>query len=200
MASSIQQQDAEAASPAARPAAAAVGTRRSARKRKQPELLEPSPEPSSRKRKATPSSEASKPSPKKKRAPGRLKSDPDDDAKEENCDCCICMTEPEPQELATINGCEHFFCFECIEKWADRENTCPLCKKRFSTINRVQKPKRQKGKTPKSTVKVKTKSQRSELTSSSLALEGLFGELGRSGIAFESFFGMYMFACCVFVV
>jgi hypothetical protein len=98
------------------------------------------------------------------------------------------MTEPEPEELATINGCEHYFCFECIEKWADRENTCPLCKARFGKIERVHKPKRQKGvKTPKSSVKVKDKSQRMELTSS-LALEGLFGELGRSGIAFESFF------------
>lgn len=184
---------ATASSPAA---AAAAASRRSTRKRKAPELLEPSPDRAPRKRKPTTSEAAAakKPPAKKKRAPGRLKTDPDEEEEEAPCtdsNCCICMTEPEPEERASINGCEHSFCFGCIEKWADRENTCPLCKKRFVKIERVHKPKRQKGvRTPKSTVKVKNKSQRSELTSS-LALEGLFGELGRNGIAFESFFGMY---------
>jgi len=164
--------------------------RRSTRKRKAPELLEPSAETHDykpRKRKAN-TPEPKKP-PAKKRAPGRLKTDPDEKPAECDSNCCICMTEPETEELAKINGCDHYFCFECIEKWADRENTCPLCKKRFVKIERVHKPKRQKGvQTPKNTVKVKNKSQRSELTSS-LALEGLFGELRGSGIAFESFFG-----------
>ena len=29
----------------------------------------------------------------------------------------------------------HLFCFECIEAWSKTENTCPLCKKRFSSID-----------------------------------------------------------------
>lgn len=160
--------------------------RRSTRKRKAPETLTFSPESGPKKRAATEKPPASKKPPAETtRPPGNLKTDPDEDEKKQECDsnCCICMTEPEPQEVAFINGCEHSFCFGCIEKWADRENTCPLCKARFTKIERRQKTKR-----GKSTVKVKEKSQRSEFTSS-IALEGLFGELGRSGIAFESFFG-----------
>ena len=167
-----------------------ASVRRGTRKRKTRELLSLSPEdPPSRKRKPAPESSSSKLASRKK-APARLKTDPDEetDATSEN-NCCICMEEPEPGDLATINGCDHLFCFGCIEKWADRENSCPLCKKRFVKIERVHKPKRQKGvRAPKTSVKVKNKSQRSEMTHS-LALEGLFGDLSRSGIAFESFFG-----------
>ena len=163
--------------------------RRSTRKRKAPETLTLSPESAPKKRaapeKPPAAASAAKKPPVETRPPGKLKADPDEDEKQQDCDsnCCICMTEPEPQEVAFINGCEHSFCFGCIEKWSDRENTCPLCKTRFTKIERSQKTKR-----GKSTVKVKEKSQRSEFTSS-IALEGLFGELGRSGIAFESFFG-----------
>ena len=52
-------------------------------------------------------------------------------------DCCICMSKPGHRELASIDGCNHQYCFNCIAKWAETENTCPLCKKRFSQINRV---------------------------------------------------------------
>ena len=27
-----------------------------------------------------------------------------------------------------MNRCSHFFCFECIQKWAEVTNCCPLCK------------------------------------------------------------------------
>jgi Ring finger domain len=53
--------------------------------------------------------------------------------------CAICMCEPDPEELARISGCTHTFCFDCISTWADTENSCPLCKARFSKIDRVKK-------------------------------------------------------------
>ena len=58
--------------------------------------------------------------------------------------CCICMCDVELDDLSKINCCKHSFCFGCIEKWSERENTCPLCKSRFTTIDRVNK-KRKKG-------------------------------------------------------
>eukprot|EP00804_Cyclotella_cryptica_P024435 CCRYP_019254-RB/>CCRYP_019254-RB protein AED:0.07 eAED:0.07 QI:1355/1/1/1/0/0.33/3/1288/616 len=51
--------------------------------------------------------------------------------------CCICLEIPTAEDLASISGCSHPFCFGCIEKWAERENTCPLCKARFLNIERV---------------------------------------------------------------
>lgn len=56
---------------------------------------------------------------------------------DEGATCCICLEIPTAGDLASISGCSHPFCFVCIEKWADRENTCPLCKARFSKIERV---------------------------------------------------------------
>jgi hypothetical protein len=87
--------------------------------------------------------------------------------------CCICMGDVEPDDLAGISGCEHRFCFGCIEKWAERENTCPLCKNRFAKIDRINK-KRKKGQ--KNTKKVKQRDQRSDLVPGA-ALEGLLGRL-----------------------
>ena len=66
--------------------------------------------------------------------------------------CCICMCEVKSDDLAGISGCDHHFCFGCIEKWAERENTCPLCKNRFNKIDRINK-KRKKGQ--KNTKRVK---------------------------------------------
>jgi hypothetical protein len=51
---------------------------------------------------------------------------------EEDLSCNIC-TESLTEGKAVLD-CEHFFCLECIKKWAEIENTCPLCKKRFSQI------------------------------------------------------------------
>ncbi|CAJ1898719.1 unnamed protein product [Cylindrotheca closterium] len=102
-----------------------------------------------------------------KASPGESSNDSSPEPAEVNC--CICMCDAEPSNLASINGCEHQFCFGCIEKWAERENTCPLCKVRFSKIDRKNK-KRKKGQ--KNTKKVKQRDQRSDLVSGA-ALEGL---------------------------
>lgn len=55
--------------------------------------------------------------------------------------CCICLEIPTEEELSTINGCDHPYCFTCIETWAYRENTCPLCKSRFTKIEKVNHKK-----------------------------------------------------------
>jgi len=86
--------------------------------------------------------------------------------------CCICMCDVEPNDLAMINSCNHRFCFSCIEKWSERENKCPLCKIRFTKIDRVHK-KRKKG--MKNTKRVKQRDQRSDFAPGA-ALEGLIGE------------------------
>lgn len=46
--------------------------------------------------------------------------------------CCIC-TEDLVARKAEID-CGHFFCMECIQKWAAIENTCPYCKQEFTKI------------------------------------------------------------------
>lgn len=86
--------------------------------------------------------------------------------------CCICMCDIEAEEVAEIDGCAHRFCFGCIEKWAERENTCPLCKARFTKIDRVSR-KRRKGQ--QRTKKVKQRDQRSEMAPG-VALENLLGK------------------------
>jgi hypothetical protein len=36
--------------------------------------------------------------------------------------------------MKAVIDCKHYFCVACILKWADIENTCPLCKQPFQTI------------------------------------------------------------------
>ena len=52
--------------------------------------------------------------------------------------CAICLDTPTSMtDVATISGCTHKFCFDCIDRWAATENSCPCCKARFRTIDRV---------------------------------------------------------------
>lgn len=52
--------------------------------------------------------------------------------------CAICLDDsPSMTDIASISGCTHRFCFDCIEKWAETENSCPCCTARFRTIDRV---------------------------------------------------------------
>jgi len=145
----------------------------------------------SRKRKASSAS-----SPKKahlKIPPASLKADPDDEAPKSTTDtkdnaCCICMCDPDPGEQSAIDGCGHNFCFDCIEKWSERENTCPLCKERFYKIERVHK--KAKGKRAcgaakgKNTKKVKNRDQRADLNQGGNPLESLLANIGGMNGAF----------------
>ena len=49
--------------------------------------------------------------------------------------CAICLERVEVQ--GRIDSCAHQFCLECIRRWAEKENTCPLCKQRFYFVQRV---------------------------------------------------------------
>jgi hypothetical protein len=52
---------------------------------------------------------------------------------DKNCGICL-------QDVATqgkLPSCEHLFCFDCIHRWSAVVNTCPLCKRRFTTIDKV---------------------------------------------------------------
>uniref|UniRef100_A0A6U5IB81 RING-type domain-containing protein n=1 Tax=Corethron hystrix TaxID=216773 RepID=A0A6U5IB81_9STRA len=112
--------------------------------------------------------------------------DSPNDAAEELKACAICQEVPSHDSLAMINKCEHLFCFECIEKWAEHENTCPLCKERFTKIERVNKPpppKKRKAKSgvtdsnaSKQTKRVRRRDQRSEMGGIN-SLHGLFGNV-----------------------
>jgi hypothetical protein len=52
--------------------------------------------------------------------------------------CAICLDAPPAMsDVASISGCTHRFCFDCIDQWANTENRCPCCKARFRTIDRV---------------------------------------------------------------
>ena len=52
--------------------------------------------------------------------------------------CSICIDFPESSdEFASVSGCSHRFCFDCIDRWARTEKRCPLCKAKFDTIDRV---------------------------------------------------------------
>ncbi len=111
-----------------------------------------------------------------KKAPSRPETDEDDERKPAATEsCCICMCDVDNDDLAGISGCSHKFCFECIEKWAERENSCPLCKVRFTKIDRVNK-KKKKGQ--KNSKRVKQRDQRTDIGPGA-ALEGLLGEHSR---------------------
>mmetsp|Transcript_29283 Transcript_29283/g.68832 ORF Transcript_29283/g.68832 Transcript_29283/m.68832 type:complete len:392 (-) Transcript_29283:1645-2820(-) len=111
-----------------------------------------------------------------KKAPPPAASGADDKKEEANVvNCCICMCDVEPNDLASINGCDHQFCFGCIEKWSERENSCPLCKIRFTKIDRVNK-KKKKG--TRNSKKVKQRDQRTEVAPGA-TLEGLLANLHR---------------------
>jgi len=147
--------------------------RRARAKRSPPNSLESSSRPAKRARTSS------------RKPPPNAKKDSDyEDQKqspEDSSSCCICMCEPEREELSRINGCEHLFCFACIGKWADHENTCPLCKTRFSKIERVFPQKRKKGQPSVSNSKrVKQRDQRSDIVTGA-ALEGLLASITATG-------------------
>ncbi|QIH04917.1 RING-finger-containing E3 ubiquitin ligase [Dasineura jujubifolia toursvirus 2a] len=42
-------------------------------------------------------------------------------------DCNICLMES-LNNIVYLNVCKHEFCLECIKKWKQQKNTCPLCR------------------------------------------------------------------------
>ena len=104
-------------------------------------------------------------------------SDESDDLKT----CSICLEVPEESEFAKLDGCTHLFCFSCIEKWSQRENTCPLCKVRFNKIERLLKTNAKGGKKKKgqsndgaNSKKIKNRDQSADMYSHS-SIQGFLG-------------------------
>lgn len=48
--------------------------------------------------------------------------------------CAICLDEKDVKTMVKLNRCRHVYCVECIEKWCERENTCPQCKQRINFL------------------------------------------------------------------
>ena len=58
----------------------------------------------------------------------------------QNLVCSICSNDLEKETEASINGCNHKFCFSCIHKWAtDYIKDCPNCRTKFFLIKRDEK-------------------------------------------------------------
>ena len=51
----------------------------------------------------------------------------------EECAICLCKV----SNKATIDGCLHYFCFDCIKNWTKNSNNCPLCRRHIKVIRRI---------------------------------------------------------------
>ena len=51
----------------------------------------------------------------------------------EQDECAICLC-PLANDIGILD-CKHRFCYSCIKKWASTENSCCLCKTKFSSIS-----------------------------------------------------------------
>ncbi|GAA0163028.1 hypothetical protein LIER_19000 [Lithospermum erythrorhizon] len=55
------------------------------------------------------------------------------------CGICLYSSSNGAISRGYINCCNHYFCFVCIMEWSKVESTCPICKRRFSSIRRPPK-------------------------------------------------------------
>lgn len=56
--------------------------------------------------------------------------------KQYNTECVICLSKIEEDDLNIINGkCLHAFHKECLNKWLEKKNKCPICKDQWESIN-----------------------------------------------------------------
>ncbi|CAG9762977.1 unnamed protein product [Ceutorhynchus assimilis] len=47
--------------------------------------------------------------------------------------CSICLTKLR-KYVASPKNCRHLFCLGCLKRWSRTQNTCPICRRRFSRI------------------------------------------------------------------
>lgn len=52
-------------------------------------------------------------------------------------ECAICCTSPQVNK--TVLPCQHIFCYECIQKWRNTKNACPVCRQKITYIVNTQK-------------------------------------------------------------
>ena len=50
-------------------------------------------------------------------------------------ECNVCFNKI--SDYGLIN-CGHIYCFNCIKTWSSRTNSCPLCKKKFNVIKKIE--------------------------------------------------------------
>jgi hypothetical protein len=55
--------------------------------------------------------------------------------KDYDIDCCICFSNI--RCLGHLE-CGHDFCMDCIEKWYERSNTCPVCRQYSKIVPNYQ--------------------------------------------------------------
>lgn len=54
--------------------------------------------------------------------------------------CYICLSHFEKQSVASLENCQHEFCFDCILQWSQTSNTCPVDRISFSFIHQRRCP------------------------------------------------------------
>lgn len=62
------------------------------------------------------------------------------DAVSDSDKCYICLSSFEKQTVGSLDGCSHFFCFECIYQWSQTANTCPVDRISFTYIHQRRCP------------------------------------------------------------
>lgn len=55
------------------------------------------------------------------------------DAETTNGECAICLSDQRIGQIATRMPCGHLFCGECLGRWLEKSNTCPVCRYEVET-------------------------------------------------------------------
>ncbi len=50
--------------------------------------------------------------------------------------CGICLDKISSE--AKLDSCIHKFCYECIQKWSETANVCPMCTTKFHRLTKTQ--------------------------------------------------------------
>lgn len=46
--------------------------------------------------------------------------------------CCICLQQA---KNPVVYNCNHYFCYDCINHWANTSETCPLCRQELRPVD-----------------------------------------------------------------
>lgn len=91
-------------------------------------------------------------------------------------ECGVCLEPLSGVELwAKVSSCEHEYHAECISQWANQQNTCPCCRRRFLEIVVLDTDG-----TPVTTVEVEDRTQRADTVNDADVAAELSRELNRS--------------------
>lgn len=55
------------------------------------------------------------------------------DVETTNAECAICLSDQKLGQLATRMPCGHLFCGECLRRWLEKSNNCPVCRYEVET-------------------------------------------------------------------